>query len=349
MSDPSTHSRSRVPKRQRRKLRSVTFSSRRARALWATIGLAALTGGYALAAPTFRSTPNPPEPWGLWVGANSQPPAPREGPRWLLELAIDAHNGCGGPVTATGSLSWAEWGNHRPIQDPTRLALGAAGVQILRVEVRDPKSKTWRIVTFALKEDTYIAEDTLTHGLPEGEEAEFRLTFLGSRSAGYKACYLTSPALFDFPAHEEIELDARLTGERYLDERHRLNGILGDPLTDAIVRMSVLNQQPDRAVLDSGAQIQHGEAVLTCTSISPETPQIYRSDPFYANRMLFGESSCASIQTFRSSDASDSLNRRVFFAGILISAAVGILLEVFLTAKLDTDDTEDRRTARVAR
>jgi hypothetical protein len=344
MSDSNAHSSSHVPKRRRHKLRSVTFSSRRARALWATIGLVALTGGYALAAPTFRSTPSPPEPWGLWVGANSQPSAPRDGPGWLLELAIDAHNGCGGPVTATGSVSWAEWGNHRPKQDPTRLALGAAGVQILRVEVRDPKSKTWRIVSFAHQEDTYIAEDTLTHGLPEGEEAQFRLTFLGSRSAGYEACYLTSPALFDLPAHEERELDTRFTAERYLDEHHRRNGILGDPLTDAIVRMSVLNQQPDRAALDAGAHVQHGEAVLTCTSISPETPPIYRSDPFYADRMLFGGSSCAGIQTFRSSDSSDSLNRRVFFAGIFISAAVGILLEVFLTGKLDTDDTEDHRT-----
>jgi hypothetical protein len=299
-------------------------------------------GGYALAAPTFRSTPSPPEPWGLWVGANSQPSELQNGPEWLLELAIDAHDGCGGPVTATGNVSWAEWGGHRPLRDPTRLALGATGIQILRVEVQDPESKIWRIVHFAHQEDTYVAEDILTHGLPESEEAQFRLTFFGSRSAGYEACYLTSPALFDFSSHEESELDTRLTGERYLDEHRRHNGIHGNPLADAIVRMSVLDQQPDRTVLDAGAHVENGEAVLTCTSISPETPPIYRRDPFYGERMLFGQSSCAGIQTFRSSDASDNLNRRVFFAGILISAAVGILLEVFLTGTLDTDDTGSR-------
>jgi hypothetical protein len=261
-------------------------------------------------------------------------------------MAIHADEGCNGPVTATGYISWSEWEYHPPIRDPTRLVLGVAGVRILRVEVRDPKSSIWRTVPFGQRDSTYVAEGLIA-GWSDSEEAAFRLTFLGSRTAGFDACYLTSPELFDFRSSEAIALETRLSGETYLAEHHRGSGVGGDPLTDAIVTMSVQNQQPDRFVLDAGAHVRHGKAVLTCTDISPETPPIYRSHPFFGTLSLFsGESACGSIQIFRSSDASESLSRHVFFAGILISAAVGILLEVFLTGRLDTDNTEDRRTAK---
>jgi hypothetical protein len=109
--------------------------------------------------------------------------------------------------------------------------------------------------------------------------------------------------------------------------------------------MSVQNEQPDRTVINSGAHVQHRDTVLTCTDISPEASRIYRNDPFFGTRNLYaGEAACASTQTFRSSDASESLNRRVFFAGILISAAVGILLEALITGRLDTEGTIERRS-----
>ncbi len=326
----------------RRKLRTVTFSSGRARALWAVIGFAGLGGGYWLVAPTFNSTPSPPQPWGLFVTSNAQESGHGQSHSWFLDLEIAARNDCEHPATATGEVSFDEGKHRNPFTyRPTRLVIGIAGIHVLRAEIRGPEYATWREVPIARYNGTTIAEGHVARWRYADEGVEFRLTLMASKPAGFRSCYVASPALFEFKGEDtQAWVSASSNTEIYLREHRKHGRLAGASLTDAAVRMSVAGQEPDRAALDASAQLHHGDATLSCTALLPESPPEFREDPYFYTRTLRGESSCASVQTFRATDAADSLNRRVFFGGILISAAVSILLEVFLTGKLDADDSK---------
>lgn len=120
-------------------------------------------------------------------------------------------------------------------------------------------------------------------------------------------------------------------------------------VTDGIVNMSVSHEVPDRSALDSEAQVQDGAAVVTCNGYIPYAPKAYAHDPFYEERTLLDARSCGSVQTFRASDASDSIGVRIFLAGIVISAAIGMILEALITGRLDQageDGGDDRSTPR---
>jgi hypothetical protein len=103
----------------------------------------------------------------------------------------------------------------------------------------------------------------------------------------------------------------------------------------AIVWMAVPHRVPDRSTLDAGARVRRNRVLVTCSGIVPTPIGEQRHDPYFYERTLQEESSCASVQTFRASDAADTLNLRIFVAGILVSAAIGILLEAFVTGKID--------------
>jgi len=84
-----------------------------------------------------------------------------------------------------------------------------------------------------------------------------------------------------------------------------------------------------------GAQVRRSRILVTCTDVLPNPTRRFVHDPYFYWRMLLDESSCASVQTFRASNAQDKLNLRLFIAGILVSAAVAILLESLLTGKME--------------
>jgi len=340
-SKASTQPRLRNLWKTRRKLRTVTFSSGRARALWAVVGFAGLGGGYWLVAPTFDGTSAPPKPWGLFVTSNVQESGHGQNHSWFLNLEIAGHSDCRRPATATGEVSFDEGKHPKPFTHrPTRLVLGIAGIHVLRAEIRGPEYRNWREVPIARYDGTTIAEGHVARWRYADEEVGFRLTLMASHPAGFRSCYETSPALFQFKGEDtQAWVNASSNTEIYLRERHKHGRLAGESLTDAAMQMSVTGQEADRSALDASAQVHHGNATLNCTALLPESPPEFRDDPYFYTRTLRGESSCASVQTFRATDAADSLNRRVFFGGILISAAVGILLEVFLTGKLDADDS----------
>lgn len=323
--------------RKRRRLRTVTFGARWVRVMWAAIGLLGLAGGYLLIAPTFSSTPEPPQPWGLSVAANPVQSRTRLATGWFMNLTMSSKKGCGHPTIATGEVSWTTGKHYGPLlRAPTELALGIAGIPVLHAEIRGP-NESWHPALLGKREDTYVAAGRI-NDWTEGAAAEFQLVLLATRSAGYESCYMTSPALFEFQGDEQIWTDADSNRTIYLQEHHRDGNLGSGLLTDATVTMSVPGEQPDRTLLDSGAHVKRGDIVLSCSAYLPEPPSAQTEDSFFYTRELPLEPSCASVQTFRSSDAADNLNRRVFFAGILISAAVGLLLEALVTGTVDRDE-----------
>jgi hypothetical protein len=72
---------------------------------------------------------------------------------------------------------------------------------------------------------------------------------------------------------------------------------------------------------------------------SPEQGARLEEDPFYVQRYLAEKSSCASVQTFRASDSAGELNRRVFLAGLLLSAAAAMILEALATGRTEEAET----------
>ncbi len=254
-----------------------------------------------------------------------------------MNLTMSSKKGCGHPTIATGEVSWTTGKHYGPLlRAPTELALGIAGIPVLHAEIRGP-NESWHPALLGKREDTYVAAGRI-NDWTEGAAAEFQLVLLATRSAGYESCYMTSPALFEFQGDEQIWTDADSNRTIYLQEHHRDGNLGSGLLTDATVTMSVPGEQPDRTLLDSGAHVKRGDIVLSCSAYLPEPPSAQTEDSFFYTRELPLEPSCASVQTFRSSDAADNLNRRVFFAGILISAAVGLLLEALVTGTVDRDE-----------
>ena len=159
----------------------------------------------------------------------------------------------------------------------------------------------------------------------------FRLYLDVTRSADYSACYMTSPALFGLSGRR-LWQTASIDGEAYF--RHRAK-IAYPPLRDAIVRMSVPGRLPDRTVLDANASVRGDSLQLACTDRFPIARKRLEEDEYYYARALAEKPSCASVQTFRANDAGEDLNRRLFLAGFLLSAAFGMLLEALATGRTE--------------
>lgn len=328
----------------RRKLRSVRFASNGARVAWGALGLCLLGGGYWLISPTLSRTPETPYPWGLWISTNARPLTSQPGVGWLLELSVDPERGCDESSTVEGRLTWSTNGSTSLTRIPTQLALGIAGTKLLGAAISSPESERWRMIPVQTAvpgvgaPGVYVAVGTTSHW-PEEQAVRFRLTLQSSRSAGFGACDVVSPALFQYQSSEEFYEPALLYGGGYLAE-HGFR-LAHAPLTDARVTMAVPGERPERGELTAGAQIRR--AALLQVSCSGESSPVPSSNPATEQLENGRRSSCASIETFRDSDAVDDANRRTFFSGILISAAIGILLEAALTGTLDRDEKD--RTA----
>jgi hypothetical protein len=160
----------------------------------------------------------------------------------------------------------------------------------------------------------------------------FRLHLETSKAAGYSSCYLTSPALVEYPGLDEHWEHAANVGGIYFIRQGRRHLDYG-PVTDAFVNMKVPGQRPDRSELDGGGFVRGDSVQLTCAGEIPRGRVKTEEDAFYIQRTVARQPSCASIQTFRASDATEDLNRRLFLAGVVLSAAVAILLEALAIGK----------------
>jgi hypothetical protein len=182
--------------------------------------------------------------------------------------------------------------------------------------------------------DVYVARAPLLGRLDPrlfaGSVLHFRLSLDIARDAGYSACTLTSPAVVDLP-DDLMWLEASQQAQAFL-HHPRLSDHL---LNDAIVGMSVKDRVPGRSELDSNAIVRGDSLRLTCGEIPNPRPN--RNDEFFLERTLAEKPSCASVQTFQTSDAAEDLNRRIFLGGLLLSAAVAMLLEALITGRTEAE------------
>jgi hypothetical protein len=314
----------------------VIFASRRARAIWAGLGLLLGLAGYLLVAPALESRPPPPRPWGLWFSTDALDKQSYPRPTsWLLRLWVKADRGCGEPVAVRGEILIAN--PYQLARSPRTAVLSVAGARVLDAEIkgisnlRSWRGSIWRPMAVARSHEAYVAQAPLFGRLEPnllGSRAMlFRLSLEATRGAGYAACSMTSPALFGLPGDDALWDLAETRGKAFMYRREGVR-MSRPPLTDAIVRMSVPGRTPDRSELDAGAVVHGGSVLLTCEDgFNHFLPREAREDEFFYLRTLAAEPSCASVQTFRTSDSSEDLNRRLFLAGLLLSAAVAMLLE----------------------
>lgn len=192
----------------------------------------------------------------------------------------------------------------------------------------------WRRMRLSRFRDVYVAQAPLIGRLDPkfflAGVLKFRLSLDIARDAGYSACSLTSPALVSFPGHSLMWWEANRQALDFLDHPPLADAMLND----AAVGMSVNDRVPDRSELDSNARVRGDSIQLTCGEIPNPKPNPY--DEFFLERVLAEKPSCASVQTFRTSDAAEDLNRRIFLGGLLLSAAVAMLLEALFTGRTET-------------
>lgn len=336
------------------RLRTVVFSSWKVRIAWAAGGALALIGGFLLVAPSLERASDSPEPWGLWIGTDgAKAPSPAVGR--LLLLNIEAKHGCDGPVAVRGELGWEpsyRWVRRHAPSDliPRRLVLGIAGVKVLRAEVRDFTRSRWRRVSIRPFEGVSIL-DSRVDGSELGEaRVRFRLSLDAVTPAGFEACSTISPAVLEYQGGEP-QFERATAAIGYVYDRH-LYEVDAFEVNDALAWMSVEGHQPDRGLLDHNSRVVGGEVLVTCTSSSPIAPASGPyGDPYAGFRQALEESSCGSVQTFRRAGAAETLSERVFFAGVLISAGVALLLEALLLGRTahrrnDRDSAASHETGR---
>ncbi len=323
----------------------MTFASRSARLLWGIFAVLIGLVGYTLASPAFRATPPPPNPWALYVTTNGVSKHWRKDPaNWLLNLSVSAKNGCGHPVTVFGTLNTDFL--DKLVHQPSAVLLSIANAQVLNAQIAafplHPtrpgwESARWRPMTISRFRGVYIVEGlTRTPSVFfNNDSIYFRLTINASRSAGYSACYLTSPGLVEYPGASQTWDKAAQLAEIYQERRHFTRTFEYAPLNDAIVRMAVPGELPDRTALDAHAVVRSDSLQLTCSAEVPDDPHLLESDYFSYERILATESNCASVQTYREPGAADDLNRRLFLAGVLLSAAVAMLIEAVATGRTE--------------
>lgn len=301
----------------------------------AVLALTVLLGasGALLVAPALRSPPAPVQPWALWVGTDARDKEVFALPAgWLLRLWIDADGGCGQSATVRGELQISQ--AYKLARSPRTLILSVAGARVRAAEVKGildfqvDSVARWQRVATSRRGGGYVVQAPLRNriepSLWSGRVLLFRFRVDASREVGHESCSMSSPVLFGNGGKYQAWYQASSAGEALLRGR----GAGAQPVMDgAIVRMAVPDRVPDRSELDAGAQVHGRSLLLTCDDgFAHFPPRAAREDDFFTMRSLVEQSSCASVQTFRAPDAAEDLNRRLFLAGALISAAVAVLL-----------------------
>jgi hypothetical protein len=301
----------------------------------AALALAVLLGGLGavLAAPSLRSPPAPAHPWALWIGTDARDkPAHALPACWLLRLWIGADEGCEEAAMVRGELQVSQ--AYKLARSPRLLVLSIAGTRVHGAEVkgilnlRPGPVPLWRPARTSPYGDGFVIRAPLRSRIERslwvGRVLLFRFRVDASRAGGYGSCSISSPALFGMAGQQPLWYQASAVGEALLRERAP---VVQPVMDDAIVQMSVPGRIPDRSELDAGAKVRGRSLLLACDDgFAHFPPRAAREDDFFNMRTLVEQSSCGSVQTFKAHGASEDRERRLFFAGALVSAAVAILL-----------------------
>jgi hypothetical protein len=266
---------------------------------------------------------------------------PAHEPDWLLSLKIEAPTDCAGPAIVTGLLQWEAKELTDTIKQPTRILIATAGVRVLHAELNsvasiyppDPREPTWRAVPLVHYEGSDIVLGKIADWTVARVAAQFRLKLMAASTAGFDSCFVISPTVASFGEELEDEAWTDVSNVPFYVEGHRLNENLGHPLAlDAAMEMSVPHQEPDRAALEAGARVQRKRAILACTTHERGPPSEIE-DQYYDYLTHLNERFCASVETFRATNASVKLVERDFLSTILIAVAVSLLVQALVGDK----------------
>ena len=256
-----------------------------------------------------------------------------------------------GVATAIGEVSLDD-----SARRPKTMAFALAGVEVVSADIRDGDDGSgagapWRPMAVRRAPIGDFPTDVSYVTVIAGRVGQrrytfgpyFRLHLRATREAGHRSCYVTTPGLFEYPGDTEYWSVANSLGYLWF-EKHGHADLDYAPLADALVRVSVDGMVPDRSALDANAAVQRRKAVLACTGNIPSPPDD-KHDPFATLRTLSTTPNCGSVQRFAASDAAADLNRRIFIAGLLASAALGMLLEAAMLGRTRTAVPESEAPA----
>jgi hypothetical protein len=145
-------------------------------------------------------------------------------------------------------------------------------------------------------------------------------------SAGFRSCNMRSPELFA-PAASTIGWTAASAEANRWRRAHDLAPAPVSPIGAGIIDLAVQGKAPDVAATDTQATVIGRSIRLTCTSqLPPSNPD----DPSFIPRIVATKSNCGSVERFATEGSANVLNIMVFFAGILLSTGVAILVDTLL-------------------
>lgn len=286
----------------------------------AAAGFVFAVGGAWLCWPAFfASSPEPPTPWGLWLGvsyANSS----FESPQLLAHISLIGGPSCGDPTLVTVSATDLYVPDQaRPPRPITVLvvtssgsgaggyaSIGGRGVALTRSNVIGAAASVGRL--------QWNGFDPIT--------MRFQMPGL-MRSAGYRSCYLRAPELFSPAASTAAWTVAAKNANRW-QEAQGLAPTVVAPVGAAILSLAVRGKTPDLAAGSTQATIIGRSIRLSCTS---QPPRPNPDDPSYLPRIAATKSNCGGVARFETEGSTNVLNVRVFFAGIALSTAIALILE----------------------
>jgi hypothetical protein len=178
------------------------------------------------------------------------------------------------------------------------------------------------------------------------DPAEFRMKLKAAHSAGVRSCYLTSPGLGEAregaPPEEESNLDSAV--RTFAGSRHDPDNLEWPIALDAIDEMSVRGQEPEAAATNAALAEQPGAAVTTCSTHPTGGLTAHGEiDRFAEYRESRAKHPCAGVWRFQTRDRQAFLSGSSFISGILLAAAVGILITVAMGFTVIVSTVHKRR------
>lgn len=313
-----------------RPARRVLFRSRRTQIYRALVGLILGLMGVFLVAPSLVGTPAPPPPWAMWVGVDF----PRGSPdKFSTETYLNIHlsgRACDGRTTLSATLALP---GAQPLSQPRSavIVVALAGVSATAGSLSAPGQRAVALRPQHMRSTGRRGPTVLRSAIAAwtGSGAvRLRLTIHGStRDAGFGSCYVNTPELFGDAANSIEWRAAEDEAGRTLS-----NGLGGmASVTSAVVDAAVTGFRPGAGTPDAQGIAVGDHVRLSCTVRSPSPDP---TDPAAAARISDTRSNCVSAQLLRDPSATTQLNLRVFGGGLLLAAAVSMLIEALLTSEV---------------
>lgn len=269
----------------------------------------------------------------MWITTNAGQKDVGRAPSWMLDASITSEGNCEGPQVLDGQFEFSEESLEQLRQRPDFLSVSVSRTKVHGAEILNPRERVWEpMAVHRFREMTVLTSPRGDWWSETFNTARFRMRVGRVRSAGYGACYLSSPAVTEFQGVDSAWSEANGEGGVFLSLRKRFPEVDYAPLTDAVFRMRIKGHPPDRSSIDGGAFVAGSRAVVTCETNIDSNAAIHRGSDYSVGMHYMRQSNCSSVQVFRDVNSAGDLNRRVFLGGLILSIAAALLLEALVTA-----------------